>query len=133
MSDPDSESRITVARTLFGTLIYVPRDARFGHLTMSDFIGYAIKAIADALVPILDALVDLTPWEFDSFQDVLNLYEGGIALPDIPLVNQLKQRIPFELIKELVSTEGKNLFRLPMPQVIESTYFHLLNLNTKFL
>ena len=89
---------------------------------MSDFIGYAIKAIADALVPILDALVDLTPWEFDSFQDVLNLYEGGIALPDIPLINQLKQQIPFELLKEIVSTEGKHLFRLPKPKVIESTY-----------
>ena len=133
MSDANTESRISVASTLFGTLIYVPRDERFGHLKMSDFVGYGLKVIADALVPILDAVVDLTPWEFDSFQDVLNLYEGGIALPDIPLVNQLKQRIPFELIKELVSTEGKNLFRLPMPQVIESTYFHLLNLNTELL
>jgi len=124
ISDPESESRISIAEAaIFQKLIYVPRDERFGHLKMSDFVGYSLKALADAFVPLLDAAIDLTPMEFDTFQDVLNMFEGGIALPNIPLVNELKKQIPFELIKELLRSDGENLFRLPTPQVIQSKYY----------
>ncbi|KAJ0982691.1 hypothetical protein J5N97_010946 [Dioscorea zingiberensis] len=119
VSDPKTESRLP----LLSLDIYVPRDERFGHLKMSDFLGYALKALVQALLPSLEALVDTTPFEFDSFQDVLNLYEGGIALPDIPALNEIKDAIPLEMIKELVRTDGEHLLKLPLPQVIQKNKF----------
>lgn len=91
--------------------IYVPRDERFGHLKMSDFLAYALKSVLQFLGPEFEALC-VTHNEFDSFADTLKLYEGGIKLPDIG------ENIPFELLKELFQTDGEGLFKFPMPQVI---------------
>lgn len=119
LSDPKTETRLP----LLSLDIYVPRDERFGHLKMSDFLGYALKAIVQSLLPSLEALVDMTPFEFDTFQDVLNLYEGGIELPDIPEINEIKDGIPLEMIKELVRSDGEHLLKLPLPQVIQKNKF----------
>lgn len=97
-------------------------------LKMSDFLGYALKAIVQSLLPSLEALVDMTPFEFDTFQDVLNLYEGGIELPDIPEINEIKDGIPLEMIKELVRSDGEHLLKLPLPQVIQSMLFRFLHI-----
>ncbi|TXG66020.1 hypothetical protein EZV62_007295 [Acer yangbiense] len=70
-SDPDSESSLPFLMSLN---IYVPRDERFGQLKMSDFLAFALKSSLEA--------IDGTPNEFDSFQDVLKLYEGGAYIPD---------------------------------------------------
>ena len=51
--------------------IYVPRDERFGHLKMSDFLAYALKSIVQFIIPELEDLTDRTHNEFDSFEDVL--------------------------------------------------------------
>ncbi|KAF8018099.1 hypothetical protein BT93_H3105 [Corymbia citriodora subsp. variegata] len=115
-TDPNTESRLPLLMTLN---IYVPRDERFGHLKMSDFLADALKAVGQFLKPELESICDSTPNEFDSFQDVLNLYEGGIKLPDGPLLECLKQSIPLELIKELLRTDGEGLLEYPMPQVIK--------------
>ncbi|KAF5952225.1 hypothetical protein HYC85_010169 [Camellia sinensis] len=40
-TDPESESRLALLMSLN---IYVPRDERFGHLKMSDFLAYALKS-----------------------------------------------------------------------------------------
>ncbi|KAJ6813526.1 putative linoleate 9S-lipoxygenase 5 [Iris pallida] len=114
--DPRCESRLSALSSLN---IYVPRDERFGHLKMSDFLAYALKAVSQSLLPALNALVDETPMEFDSLQDVLDLYEGGVPLPDIPALDEIKDRIPFEMIKELVRTDGEQLLKLPLPQVLK--------------
>ncbi|XP_058073716.1 probable linoleate 9S-lipoxygenase 5 [Magnolia sinica] len=118
--DPNTESRLPL---LISLDIYVPRDERFGHLKMSDFLAYALKSIVQVLVPELKSLFDKTPNEFDTFQDVLNLYEGGIQLPNITACNRIKNRIPFEMIKELVRTDGERLLKFPMPQVIQADQF----------
>jgi linoleate 9S-lipoxygenase len=68
---------------------YVPRDEVFGHLKMADFYGYTIKALVDGIVPAIRTYVDLSPGEFDSFQDVIKLYEGGIKLPNIPALEDV--------------------------------------------
>ncbi|CAN6440379.1 unnamed protein product [Victoria cruziana] len=115
-SDPQSESRLPLLTSLN---IYVPRDERFGHLKMSDFLAYALKSIVQFLVPELEALFDKTPNEFDTFQDVLNLYEGGIRLPDCPALDKVKDMIPLEMIKELVRSDGERILKFPMPQVIQ--------------
>jgi linoleate 9S-lipoxygenase len=99
--------------------IYVPRDERFGHLKMSDFLAYALKSVAQFIKPELEALRDSTPNEFDSFADVLDLYEGGFKLPDGPLLENLKKNIPVEMLKEIIRTDGEGLFRFPKPQVIQ--------------
>lgn len=114
-TDPNSESRIPLIMSLD---IYIPRDERFGHLKMSDFLAYGIKALVKSVFPVLNSIFDKTPNEFDSFQDVLNLYEGGLKLPQIDLINQLKEQIPFELIKEIITIDGDALLKFPVPQVI---------------
>ncbi|KAJ6846845.1 putative linoleate 9S-lipoxygenase 5 [Iris pallida] len=115
-ADPNSESRLPILQDLD---IYVPRDERFGHLKLSDFLGNAIKAVGQALLPVLEALLDQTPLEFGSFHEVLQLYEGGVALPNLPKLGELRDSIPFELIKDILPTPGERLFRLPTPQIIQ--------------
>ncbi|KAK4852727.1 hypothetical protein QYF36_026540 [Acer negundo] len=114
-SDPNSESRLPITSSLN---IYVPRDERFGHLKMSDFLVYALKSIAQFIKPALES-IDSTPFEFDTFDDVLKLYEGGLDLPDSDLLNDIRKNIPLELLKEIFRTDGEKLFEFPMPQVIK--------------
>jgi linoleate 9S-lipoxygenase len=113
-ADPDSESRLSLVEQ-----IYVPRDERFGHLKMADFLGYSIKAIAEGIVPAIRTYVDTTPGEFDSFQDILDLYEGGLKLPDVPALEELRKRFPLQLVKDLLPAAGDYILKLPMPQIIK--------------
>ncbi|XP_010667400.2 probable linoleate 9S-lipoxygenase 5 [Beta vulgaris subsp. vulgaris] len=113
-ADPNTESRLP----LLSLDIYVPRDERFGHIKFSDFLAYAMKSIAQILLPELKSICDKTPNEFDSFEDVMKLYEGGITLPDGAL-KKLKDRIPWEMLKELFRTDGEQFLKFPMPDVIK--------------
>ncbi|KAM7478131.1 hypothetical protein LguiA_026344 [Lonicera macranthoides] len=115
-SDPKTESRLPLLMSLN---IYVPRDERFGHLKKSDFLAYALKSIVQFLLPEFEALSNQTLNEFDSFQDVLKLYEGGIKLPDGPLFELIMKNIPLEILNELIRTDGEGLAKFPMPQVIK--------------
>ncbi|KAH7847234.1 hypothetical protein Vadar_023536 [Vaccinium darrowii] len=113
-TDPKTESRLPILMSLD---IYVPRDEQFGRLKMSDFLANGLKSIVQFLVPEVEALCDIHN-EFDSFADTLKLYEGGIKLPEDPLLDKIKENIPFEMLKDLVQTDGEGLFKFPMPQVI---------------
>ncbi|XP_019187172.1 PREDICTED: probable linoleate 9S-lipoxygenase 5 [Ipomoea nil] len=115
-TDPNSESRIPLLTSLD---IYVPRDEKFGHLKLADFLTYALKSVAQFLLPEFESLFDSTPTEFDSFQDILNLYEGGIKLPQGPLLTAIADNIPLEMLKELIRSDGEGLFKFPTPQVIQ--------------
>ncbi|WOH14357.1 hypothetical protein DCAR_0933876 [Daucus carota subsp. sativus] len=115
-TDAKSESRLPLIMSLN---IYVPRDEQFGHLKLSDFLAYALKSIAQVLLPEFEALADSTPTEFDTFEDLLQLYEGGVKLPEGPLLDNVKEKIPFELLKELIRTDGEGYARFPMPKVIK--------------
>ncbi|KAG6493640.1 probable linoleate 9S-lipoxygenase 5 [Zingiber officinale] len=116
-TDPETESRVPLIMSLD---IYVPRDERFGHLKMADFLTYAIKGLAQAVLPVLMAIFDETPNEFDSFEDILKLYEGGLPVVNNALIDELRERIPFEVIRELFRTEdNQRLLKLPLPQVIQ--------------
>ncbi|KAI9087871.1 hypothetical protein K1719_030201 [Acacia pycnantha] len=85
--DPNTESRLSLAMSLN---IYVPRDERFGHLKLADFLAYALKSVVQVLKPELESLFDSTPNEFDSFEDVIKLYEAGIN----PITIQRLQEFP---------------------------------------
>ncbi|XP_055816735.1 probable linoleate 9S-lipoxygenase 5 [Solanum dulcamara] len=115
-TDRNTESRIPLLMSLD---IYVPRDERFGHVKLSDFLTFALKSISQLLLPEFKALFDSTPNEFDSFADVLKLYEGGIKLPQGPLFKAITDTIPLEMLKEILHTDGEGLLKYPTPQVIQ--------------
>ncbi|KAK4273458.1 hypothetical protein QN277_021855 [Acacia crassicarpa] len=114
-SDRNFETRLSLPLSFN---IYVPRDERFSHVKMSDALGYALKLIVQVLKPELESLFDKTPNEFDSFQDVLKLYEGGIELPE-GIFKDIRDSIPAELIKEIFRTDGEKFLKFPTPQVIK--------------
>ncbi|XP_050218831.1 probable linoleate 9S-lipoxygenase 5 [Mercurialis annua] len=111
-TDPNSESRLP----LLSLDIYVPRDERFGHIKFSDFLAYGLKSIAKVLVPEIKSLCDKTINEFDSFEDVLNLYEEGVQLSN---GTKPKNHIPWEMLKELLHIDGDRFLKFPVPDVIK--------------
>ncbi|XP_042491469.1 probable linoleate 9S-lipoxygenase 5 [Macadamia integrifolia] len=120
-TDPNTESRLPLLMSLN---IYVPRDERFGHIKMSDFLAYALKAVGQFLLPELEDFCKATPNEFETFQDVLDLYEGGIKLPGGSKLEKLESKIPLELLKELFRTDGdQGILKYPMPEVIKENKF----------
>nr|XP_023883358.1 probable linoleate 9S-lipoxygenase 5 isoform X3 [Quercus suber] len=112
-TDPNTESRLN---PLLSINIYVPRDERFGHLKMSDFVAYALKGIAQFLKPELEDAFSSN--EFESLEDILKLYEGGIKVPNVLLEN-IRKNIPAEMLKEIFRTDGEGLLKYPVPQVIK--------------
>ncbi|XP_024025452.1 probable linoleate 9S-lipoxygenase 5 [Morus notabilis] len=114
-TDPKTESRLGILMSLN---IYVPRDERFGHLKLSDFLAFALKSVAQVITPELESVFDKTPSEFDSFQDVMDIYEGGIKLPE-DLLKHIREKIPAELLKEIFRTDGAQLLKYPLPQVVK--------------
>ncbi|CAL0316564.1 unnamed protein product [Lupinus luteus] len=118
-SDPNCETRLNLA---FSLDIYVPRDERFGHLKMEDFLAYALKSVVQVLKPELGALFDNTPNEFDNFEDVLKLYGGGVKLPE-GILTDVKDNVHKEVMKKIVRTNGKSLFKFPIPHVIAEDKF----------
>ena len=84
---------------------------------MADFLGYALKSLSQDVVAAFESLFDKTPNEFDSFQDELDLYEGGIKLPGE--VDKITEAIPFEFLKAVLQTDDAPLLKFPMPEVIK--------------
>ncbi|XP_022723049.1 probable linoleate 9S-lipoxygenase 5 [Durio zibethinus] len=111
--DPNTESRLF----LLSLNIYVPRDERFNLVKFSDFLAYALKSLFQILIPEIGAICDKK--EFDSFQDVLDLYEGGLKLPNDATIKKIRDCLPWEMIRELVRNDGERLMKFPMPAVIE--------------
>lgn len=90
-------------------------------MKLSDFLGYGLRSIGQFLVSELQGLIDTTPNEFDTFEDVLKTYEGGIKIPADPSLEKIRKKIPFELLKIVSETDGAGLAKFPMPKVIEGT------------
>ncbi|XP_066369564.1 probable linoleate 9S-lipoxygenase 4 [Miscanthus floridulus] len=121
-TDPKSESRLNLLQIL-ALDIYVPRDERFGHLKMDDFRGYALKAIVEAVLPLINTKVDIggVPEEFDSFEDILRLYELGPEAPNHPILAEIRKKIPSEFLRSLLPVGGHDdPLKMPLPHVIES-------------
>lgn len=114
-TDPSAESRLSIIK---GLSIYVPRDEQFGHLKMADFLGDSVKSLSQTFVGLVGAVIDKTPKEFDNFQDVLNMFEGGIKLPESPLVNHIRENIPSAFLKAIFRSDGAQLLKYPLPDII---------------
>ncbi|KAL3828802.1 hypothetical protein ACJIZ3_017604 [Penstemon smallii] len=110
--DPNSESRLSP----LNFKIYVPRDENFNQVKLSDLAGYALKSAGPGMLPELKSVFDRTINEFDTFQDVLNLFEGAIKFPEL---DKIREYIPLELLKELIRSDGEQLLNFPMPDVIK--------------
>ncbi|KAI3810542.1 hypothetical protein L1987_20160 [Smallanthus sonchifolius] len=115
-SDPNIESRLSLIES---KNIYVPRDERFGHLKRSDFLAYELEVVLKFLLPEFKALYDATLDEFDSFEDVTKLYTGGLKLPEGDSLDNILNRIPSQLFKELVRSDGEGLSKYSTPHVIQ--------------
>ncbi|CAI0551398.1 unnamed protein product [Linum tenue] len=117
-SDPKVESRLPLLMSLD---IYVPRDERFGHLKMSDFLLNGLKAIVQIVKPELEALCSEDGNEFDSFDDALKLYDGGVKLPRGPTLDNLWKDIPLDIINLIFHTDGERILKYPLPEVIKES------------
>ncbi|XP_074312291.1 putative linoleate 9S-lipoxygenase 5 [Silene latifolia] len=106
--DPHTESRLPLLEAL--PRMYVPRDEKFGHSKLVDFLGDTGRSVSHGVVGLLKAVFDTTPTEFDSLQDVLNLYEKGIKLHNGSLRNKLKK---------LLHIGDSNTLKFPMPDIIK--------------
>ncbi|KAG4998376.1 hypothetical protein JHK82_029161 [Glycine max] len=114
-TDPKTESRLR----LLNLNVYVPRDEQFGHVKFSDFLAYSLKSVAQVLLPEIKSLCDKTINEFDTFEDVLDIYEGSIKLPSGPLASKLRELVPYELLRELIRNDGERFLKFPVPDVIK--------------
>ncbi|KAL2337923.1 hypothetical protein Fmac_012369 [Flemingia macrophylla] len=97
--------------------VYIPRDENFGHLKSSDFLTYGIKSVSRNFLPALKSLFDLnfTPNEFDSFEEVRSLCEGGIKLP----TDTLSKISPLPVLKEIFRTDGESVLKFSVPELIK--------------
>lgn len=87
----------------------------------SDFLAYGIKSLSQYVLPAFESVFDLnfTPNEFDSFQDVRDLHEGGIKLP----TEVISTIMPLPVVKELFRTDGEQVLKFPPPHVIQGEEF----------
>lgn len=112
--DLKSESRLH----LLNLNIYVPKDERFSHVKFADFLAYSVKSLFQVLRPESKALFDKTINEFDSFQDVLDIYDNTDVLPNSSTLQPPKECIPWEFMRELVRNDGERFSYFPKPAVI---------------
>ncbi|XVE89675.1 hypothetical protein DITRI_Ditri20bG0015000 [Diplodiscus trichospermus] len=117
-TDPNTESRYFLPPPLVIGNIYIPRDEQFGHLKKSDFVAFALKSLVHSVIPAIETFVNLTPNEYDSYKEVDNLYFNGLPIP-ADAINKLASNIPFEMISESLRTDGRQLLKFPIPQVIQ--------------
>ncbi|CBI26229.3 unnamed protein product, partial [Vitis vinifera] len=113
-TDPCSEKRLSLLRLD----IYVPRDERFSQVKFSDVLAYAVKSLVQVLIPEIRSLFDKTVNEFDSFQDVLNIYEVGINGQNGGTHGTVRDCISWEFIRELAHSDV-GFHKFPMPDVIK--------------
>ncbi|KAK6130263.1 hypothetical protein DH2020_035995 [Rehmannia glutinosa] len=97
----------------------VDQTKRFTQVKFSDFIGYSLKSLGQVLIPEIKSVFDKTFNEFDTFQDVLDLYEGGIKLPNGHTLHKIREHVPWELVRELIRSDGERFLKFPMPDVIK--------------
>ena len=88
----------------------------------SDFLIYGIKSLSQTVLPKFEPAI-LTS-EFDSFEDVRELFEGGISLP----TDEISKICHLPVLKELFRTDGEQVLKFPPPHVIKGVLHILIEL-----
>ncbi|KNA22245.1 hypothetical protein SOVF_035790 [Spinacia oleracea] len=114
--DPQTESRLSLAKTKH---IYVPRDEKFGHVKLSDFMGDTVKSLSHGVIGMLDAVFDWTPIKFNDFKEVLDLYDGAIKLPNSPSLDKIMKLVPTKFLKALFRSDGADFLNYPKPDIVK--------------
>lgn len=79
--------------------------------------------MGQVLVPEIKALFDKTFNEFDTFDDVLDIYEKRIQLPDEGRsLEKIRECVPWELLRELIRSDGERFFNFPVPEVLKGKH-----------
>nr|XP_051197176.1 linoleate 9S-lipoxygenase 1-like [Lolium perenne] len=74
---------------------------------------------APASSPLAGELFDTAvSREFDDFEDMYKLYEGGIKIPDVPVMDLMFKVFP--PLKSICPSGGSYLLKMPMPEVIKN-------------
>ncbi|CAI9102208.1 OLC1v1000442C2 [Oldenlandia corymbosa var. corymbosa] len=122
-TDPKSESRLPVIN---GINIYVPRDERFGHLKMSDFIAYALKSAAQVFLPEFESLIShgKLDKDYDNLEEIYRIYEDRpddqpAPTNDDGLLRSISGSINSEILKELLRNDKEKNPKFPVPKVIK--------------
>lgn len=110
--------------------IYVPRDEHFGHLKSSDFLSFGIKSISRNVWPHLKPRLDsnISKDEFESFDEVHDLSEGGIKLP----LDTISKISSLPLLQEIFRTDGENVLKFSVPHVIRGISYYINGKLNKF-
>ncbi|KFK39529.1 hypothetical protein AALP_AA3G256200 [Arabis alpina] len=114
-SDPKTESRLP----LLDLSIYVPRDEQFSPVKFSEFLTSTLKSVTQVLAPEIVAVFDKTINEFDSFEDVYNLYDSGIKHGNGHTDSKLRDVMPPEMFREISRNNKKGILKFPLPAVIK--------------
>ncbi|CAM8938149.1 unnamed protein product [Rhodiola kirilowii] len=114
-TDPTCESRIHILKSI---QVYVPRDERFSHLKLSDVVAYGLKALGPFILAEAEDIADGVLNEFNTLEDTLAVYEGGIKLPSGNLLNNVRKSLPCETLREILRNDGERFMKFPMPHVI---------------
>ncbi|CAJ1950891.1 unnamed protein product [Sphenostylis stenocarpa] len=86
---------------------YVPRDEKFSPMKTSEFLQNGTKILAERVEPLLLSLyLKTTTNEFNGFEEVQKLYEGGVNLP-----------------LSINANGTPNVLKFPPPHVIKESKF----------
>ncbi|KAI3878904.1 hypothetical protein MKW92_042273 [Papaver armeniacum] len=117
--DPNYESRNCIANID----IYSPRDERFSQLKFSDFLAITAKSLGRIVGPEIKGLFSKTPNEFDTFEDVLRLYDGYDKELAAARSSNSCCCMNLELLKEFFRSDGEKFLKYPKPDVIQAEEF----------
>jgi linoleate 9S-lipoxygenase len=83
-------------------------------LKQADFLGFGLKGLNQNVIPQFRNAFDFDK-EFDSFEEVRSIFEGGIKLPT-DLISAIS---PIAVVKELFRTDGEQFLKFPTPHIIQ--------------
>lgn len=105
--------------------VYVPSDERLNPKKLTELISHSIQAAAQFLVPEAESLVQQDSSNFESFDEVHNMFSGDRSQIEEEWVTaKLKNILPADLLKEVTDLATKNPLKFPSPQIIAG--YHLI-------
>lgn len=125
-ADPSRESRLPGQ-----TFPYVPRDEAFEPIKQESYFSTVIKGLVQQTMPgIIDNLLGSQKEEFDTFDDIDQLYSAGIrirkrldtvqnvmnTLRELPMFTMLPDAI--QALADAASEQPGDVLRYPIPQLV---------------